>query len=331
MSEFFVRRPIVAMVIAICTVLIGVISLLGLPIAQFPQILPPQINLTTTYTGADALTIEQSVATPIEQQMNGVDRSLYIQSTNANDGSMNMIVTFDVGTDIDVDNVLVNNRYSQAQPFLPNDVKNFGVTIKKSLAFPLMVFSLYSPDGRYDPAFLSNYALINVNDALLRVRGVGDIRNLGSSDYSMRVWLDPNVLARLGLTVGDVSAAVRAQSVVNPAGQIGAEPAPTGQQLTYTVRAQGRLNTPEEFGAVIVKANPDGSIVRLKDVARIELGSLNYGQYGSFNGKPAAVVAAFQSPGSNALDVAEQLRATMERLAKSFPAGVAYKVSLDTT
>src|SRR5579863_6452069 len=245
MSEFFIRRPIVAMVIAIVTVLLGVVSVLGLPIAQFPQILPPQINLTTTYTGADALTIEQSVATPIEQQMNGVDRMLYIQSTNANDGSMNQTVTFDIGTDLDTDNVLVNNRYSQAQPFLPGDVKNFGVTIKKSLAFPLMVVSLYAPDGRYDPTFLSNYALININDALLRIKGVGDIRNLGASDYSMRIWLKPDILARLGLTVNDLQNAVRAQNVVNPAGQVGAEPAPPGQQVTYTVRAQGRLAATE--------------------------------------------------------------------------------------
>jgi hydrophobic/amphiphilic exporter-1 (mainly G- bacteria), HAE1 family len=331
MSEFFVRRPIVAMVIAICTVLIGIISLLGLPVAQFPQILPPQINVTTTYTGADALTIEQSVATPIEQQMNGVDRSLYIQSTNGNDGSMNQVVTFDVGTDIDVANVLVNNRYSQAQPFLPQDVKNFGVTIKKSLAFPLMVISLYSPDGRYDPTFLANYSLININDALLRVRGVGDVRNLGAADYSMRIWLNPDVLARLYLTVTDVQNAVRAQNVVNPAGQIGAEPAPPGQQLTYTVRAQGRLSDPEEFGNIVVRENPDGSSVRLRDVARIELGTLTYQQYGTFNGKPAAVIAAFQSPGSNALDVAQQIRATMETLSKRFPSGITYQVSLDTT
>jgi HAE1 family hydrophobic/amphiphilic exporter-1 len=331
MSEFFIRRPIVAMVIAIVTVLVGVVSLLGLPIAQFPQILPPQINLTTTYTGADALTIEQSVATPIEQQMNGVDRSLYIQSTNANDGSMNQIVTFDVGTDIDVDNVLVNNRYSQAQPFLPNDVKNFGVTIKKSLAFPLMVVSLYSPDGRYDPMFLANYGLINVNDALLRVKGVGDVRNLGSSDYALRVWLSPERLARLDLTVNDVQNAVRAQNVVNPAGQIGAEPSPNGQQITYTVRAQGRLVEPEEFGEIIVRENPDGSIVHVKDVARVELGALNYQQYGTFNSQPAAVVAAYQSPGSNSLEVAKNIRATMDELAKRFPPGIAYKISLDTT
>src|SRR6202046_3630496 len=224
MSAFFIRRPIVAMVIAIITVIIGVVSLLGLPIAQFPQILPPQVNLTTTYTGADALTIEQSVATPIEQQMNGVDRMLYIQSTNANDGSMGQVVTFDVGTDPDIDNVLVNNRFSQAQTFLPQDVKNFGVTIKKSLAFPLIVISLYAPDERYDAAFLGDYATINVNDALLRIKGVGDIRNLGAGDYSMRIWLKPDVLARLSLTVLDVENAVRAQNVVTPAGQVGAEP-----------------------------------------------------------------------------------------------------------
>jgi HAE1 family hydrophobic/amphiphilic exporter-1 len=331
MSAFFIRRPIVAMVIAILTVLIGTVSLLGLPIAQFPQILPPQVNLTTTYTGADALTIEQSVATPIEQQMNGVDRMLYVQSTNANDGSMNQTVTFDVGTDIDVDNVLVNNRYSQAQPFLPQDVKNFGVTIKKSLAFPLIVVSLYSPDGRYDPTFLANFALININDALLRIKGIGDIRNLGAADYSMRIWIKPDLLARLGLTVTDLQNAVRAQNVVNPAGQVGAEPAPAGQQLTYTVRAQGRLVDPDEFANVIVRENPDGSTVRLKDVGRVELGALTYQQYGTFNGKPAAVIAAFQSPGSNALDVADSVRATMADLATRFPPGVSYEVSLDTT
>jgi HAE1 family hydrophobic/amphiphilic exporter-1 len=330
-SNFFIRRPIVAMVIAILTILLGAVSLFGLPIAQFPQILPPQVNLTTTYTGADALTIEQSVATPIEQQMNGVERSLYIQSTNANDGSMNQVVTFDVGTDLDVDNVLVNNRFSQAQPFLPQDVKNFGVTIKKSLAFPLIVVSLYSPDGRYDPTFLANYALININDSLLRIKGVGDIRNLGAADYSMRMWLNPDRLARLGLTVTDVQNALRQQNVVNPAGQVGAEPAPAGQQLTYTVRAQGRLVEPSEFANVVVRENPDGSSVRVKDVARIEMGALNYQQYGTFNGQPAAVIAAFQTPGSNALDVAQSIRKTMDDLATRFPSGIKYEVSLDTT
>jgi HAE1 family hydrophobic/amphiphilic exporter-1 len=331
MSNFFIRRPIVAMVIAIVTVLVGVITVLGLPIAQFPQIIPPQIVLTTSYTGADALTIEQSVATPIEQQMNGVDQMLYIQSTNANDGTMTQNVTFDVNTNIDIDNVLVQNRFSQAQTFLPQDVKNFGVTIKKSLNFPLLVLALSSPDGRYDAAFLSNYAVINVNDALLRVKGVGDIRNLGAGDYAMRIWLKPDVMARLGLTAADVQGAIRAQNVVNPAGQVGAEPAPPGQQFSYTVRAQGRLTTPEEFGEIIVRESPDGGIVRVKDVARVELGTSTYTQFGSFNGRPSAVVAAYQTPGSNALEVASNIRAAMEGLKKRFPPGMTYDISLDTT
>lgn len=330
-SAFFIRRPIVAMVIAIVTVLLGLVALLGLPISQFPQILPPQINLTTTYTGADALTIEQSVATPIEQQMNGVDNMLYIQSTNANDGSMNQVVTFEVGTNVDTDNVLVQNRYSQAETSLPQDVKNFGVTIKKSLAFPLMVVAFYSPDGRYDANFLANYATININDAVLRVKGVGDIRNLGSSDYAMRIWLKPDVMARLGVTATDVQNSIRSQNVVNPAGKVGAEPAPPGTEMTYTVRAQGRLQTPEEFANVIVRENSDGSVIRVSDIGGVELGALNYSQFGSFNGKPAAVMAAFQSPGSNALDVAANIRSTLAELKTRFPPGLEYQVSLDTT
>jgi HAE1 family hydrophobic/amphiphilic exporter-1 len=331
MSNFFIRRPIVAMVLAILTVLLGAVSLVSLPIAQFPDILPPQINVATTYTGADALTIEQSVATPIEQQMNGVERSLYIQSTNANDGTMNQYVTFDVGSNIDIDNVLVNNRYAQAEPLLPQDVKNFGVTIKKSIAFPLLVMALYSPDGRYDPAFVANYATININDAILRIKGVGDLRSLGAADYSMRMWLNPDRLARLGLTVGDVENAIRQQNVVNPAGRIGADPSPPGQQLTFTVRAQGRLAEPSEFANVVVRENPDGSSVRIKDVAKTEMGQLNYLHYGKFNGHPAVLLAIFQTPGSNALDVAQNIRKKMDELAKRFPPGMTYSVSFDTT
>src|SRR5450755_198732 len=331
MSEFFIGRPVVAIVLAIFTVLVGVIALPGLPISQFPQILPPQIALTTSYTGADALTVEQAVATPIEQQMNGVDNMLYIQSTSANDGSLTQLVTFDVGTNLDTANVLVNNRFAQAQPFLPQDVKNFGVTIKKSLAFPLVFVSLYSPDGRYDSTFLSNYASINMIDALTRIKGVGDVRNFGASDYALRVWLDPERLARFELTVGDVQSAIRQQNTVNPAGQIGGEPTAANQQLTYTVRAQGRAVTPEDFENVIIRAAPDGSIVRVRDVARVELGSLTYGLSGTFRGKSAAVLGIFQAPGSNALDVSNAIRASLEEASKRFPPGLSYYISLDTT
>ncbi len=296
---FFVRRPIVAIVISIVTVLLGVVAMGRLPIAQYPDIVPPEIQVQTTYTGADAVTIEQSVATPIEQQVNGVDYMIYMRSVNANDGTMTMRVAFEVETNIDMDNVFVQNRVGQAEASLPVDVKNFGVTVKKSTMSPLMLFSVYSPNGTYDDSFLGNYALININDQLARVPGVGQVVLLGAAEFAMRIWVKPDQLARLGLTVNDLVDSIQRQNTVNPSGKIGGEPAPAGQEFTWSVRSQGRLVTAEEFGDVVVRSDPSGAVVRLKDVARIDLGTLNYNQRGRLNGKPAAIVAVYQIPGTN--------------------------------
>lgn len=331
MSKFFIGRPIVAIVIAIITVIGGVVAMLKLPVAMLPDIVPPQINVSTTYTGADALTIEQSVATPIEQQMNGVDNMLYMLSTNANDGTMNLKVTYDVGTNVDIDQVNTQNRVSQASPNLPTSVAQYGVTVKKLMGLPLLVISLYSPNSSYTGEFLGNYATINVNDAILRVPGVGQVTNFGAADYAMRIWVKPDQLTKLGMTVSDLTAAVQQQSQVNPAGQIGGEPAPKGQQFTYSVRAPGRLTSAEEFGNVIVRQNTDGSTVRLKDVSRIQLGSLVYQQIGRFNQKPAVIICVYQAPGSNALAVANQVKAQMEDLKSRFPQDLEYKIAMDTT
>jgi HAE1 family hydrophobic/amphiphilic exporter-1 len=331
MSRFFIDRPIVAIVISIVTVVLGLVAMTGLPIAQFPSIIPPQIQVQTTYTGADAVTIEQSVATPLEQQMNGVEKALYLQSTNANDGTMTLTVTFDVESEVNIDQVNTQNRVSQAQPNLPTDVNQFGLTYRSTVGLPLVVVALYSPKGSYDSLFLGNYALININDALYRVAGVGQIVNFGLSEYSMRIWVKPDKLAKLGLTVPDLLRAVQQQSTVNPAGRLGAEPAPPGQQLTYTVRAKGRLQTPEEFGNVVVRITPEGSVVRLKDVSRIELGALTYTQSGKFNGKPAALIAVFQTPGANALTVAQGVKDMLRQLKERFPSDLDYAIGLDTT
>lgn len=330
-SDFFIRRPIVAMVISIITVIVGIVAMRSLPLAQFPSIVPPQIIVSTSYTGADAITIEQSVSSPLEQQMNGVDNMLYMQSTNANDGTESLTVTFDIGTDVNTDQVNVQNRVSQAQPNLPTDVSQFGLSTRKSTGLPMLVIALVSPNKSYDSLFLANYANININDALYRVPGVGEVRLFGASDYAMRVWVKPDVLAKLGLSVPDLSTAVRQQSNVNPSGQVGAEPSPKGKEMTYSVRSQGRLQTPEEFGQIVVRSNPDGSIVRLKDVARIELGALNYQQTARVNGQPGCIVAVFQAPGSNALAVSDGVKKMMEELKGRFPADLDYKVTLDTT
>ncbi len=331
MSGFFIRRPIVAIVIAIMTVLGGIVALSGLAISQFPQIVPPQILITATYPGADALTIEQSVATPLEQQMNGVDDMLYMQSSNANDGTMTLTVTFDVDTQPNIDQVNVQNRIAQAQPNLPPEVNQFGLTMRKQTGLPMLIVSLYSPKHTYDALFLANYANINIVDALYRVPGVGEARIFGAGDYSMRIWVKPDLLARLGLTVPDLSRAIQQQSTVNPSGQVGSNPAPAGQEMTYTVRSQGRLQTEEEFGAIAVRSNPDGSVIYLRDVARIELGALNYQQIGRVNGEPGCAIAVFQSPGSNALAVAEGVRQQMQALSGRFPEDLEFAYTLDTT
>ena len=331
MGQFFIRRPIVAMVISIVTLIMGAVALTRLPVAQYPEITPPLIQVTTTYTGASALDVESSVAAPIEQQVNGVDNMIYMKSTNANDGTYNLQVSFEVGSNLDMSNVLVQNRVSQATASLPQAVKTYGVTVKKSLNFPLLLVTLTSPSGAFDNIFLSNYAGINVNDQLKRISGVGDVVLFGGSDYAMRIWVRPDRLKTLGLTVADLTDAVNQQNVLLPAGQIGGPPAPKGTEFTYQVRTRGRLLDAEEFGAIVVRSNPDGSQVRLKDVARIELGSLLYNSSGRLNGKPAAVIAVYQSPGSNALAIAKEIKRTMGELAERFPPGLTHEVTLDTT
>ncbi len=331
MANFFIRRPIVAMVISIVMVLVGIIVMRGLPIAQFPDIVPPMINVTTSYIGASSIDVEQSVATPLEQQVNGVENMIYMKSINGNDGTMTLQVSFDVGSDLDMSNVLTQNRVSQATAFLPGSVKNYGVTVKKSLVFPLLLITLKSPEGQYDNNFLSNYASININDRISRTQGVGDVKLFGGSDYAMRIWVKPDILGKLGLTVPDLVKAVQDQNVISPAGQIGGPPAPEGTDFTYTVKTQGRMLNEEEFGQIIVRTNPDGSQLRMKDVARIELGTLLYNQIGRNNGKPAATIAVFQLPGSNAIDVAKNLKETMNELSNNFPPGMIHEITLDTT
>src|SRR5216117_2501024 len=331
MSEFFVRRPIVAIVIAILMTLIGGVCILALPIAQYPQIAPPEIQVQTHYTGADALTIEQSVAAPIEQQMSGVDNMNYMYSINANTGDMRMIINFDVATDANVDQILAQLRVSQAQSQLPQDVNNYGVTVQKATTAPLMLIDLYSPKGTYDGIFLANYGYINLVDQLTRVPGISNVQVFGAGQYAMRLWVKPDQLAKLGVTVPDIINAVQKQNNVNPAGQVGSEPIPTGQKFTYSVRAQGRLQTPEEFGNIVIRANPDGSLLRVRDIARIDLGAQTYNLRGRLNGQPAAVLALYQLPGTNAVKAAQGVRKLMEEAKTRFPTDIDYAVSLDQT
>jgi len=331
MSKFFINRPIVAMVISIIMVIVGLVTLIGLPIAQFPKVVPPEIFIQANYVGADAQTIEQSVATPIEQQMSGVDNMNYMYSINANNGLMRMFVNFDLATDPNIDHVLTQLRYAQAESQLPPDVRNFGVTVQKSLSAPLVLVALSSPKGTRTAEFLANYAYINLSDPLSRSYGISQVQIFGAGQYAMRVWVKPDQLAKLNITVPEIINAIGGQNTVNPAGKIGGRPSPPGQEFTYTVRAQGRLISEEEFADIVVRATPNGSIVRLKDVARIELGAADYDIVGRFNKNPSAVLALYQLPGSNAIEAAKGVERLMTELKQRFPSDLDYEIAIDTT
>jgi HAE1 family hydrophobic/amphiphilic exporter-1 len=332
MSKFFINRPIVAIVIAILMVIVGAVTIASLPVAQFPNIAPPEIRLQATYTGADALALEQAVDTPIEEQINGVDNMTYMYSSNATANSQTTIfVDFDLKTDPNTDQLLTQSREQLATGQLPAEVNAYGVAIKKSTTAPLMLIAVSSPHGTYDATFLANYAYINLNDPVARLYGVGQTQVFGAGQYAMRLWVKPDQLAKLGITVTDIANAIQTQNTVNPAGQVGGEPARADQQFTYALLAQGRLTSPEQFGNVVVRETPDGGIVRVKDIARVELGAQAYSEAGRLNGQPAAVLAVYQLPGSNAVETAAGVRKLMAQMKQRFPQDIDYAISLDQT
>src|SRR5579885_483304 len=336
-SRFFIDRPIFATVLSLVITLIGGIALYYLPMAQYPRITPPGIAVTINYPGASAPVVADTVAAPIEQQVNGIDGMLYMSSQMGNDGTYTLTVTFDIGTDVNAALVMVQNRVALAMPMLPTQVQNQGITIRKRTPDQLMIVNFFSPDGRYDDIYLSNFATIYVKDELLRVYGVSDINYMGQRDYSIRVWLDPQKLASRGMTAMDVAEAIRRQNLDAPAGQVGQQPAPRGQPFQLPVDALGRLATPEQFGDIIVEVGraddrePAPGIVRLRDVARVEAGAQNYNMSCTLDGKPSVGLSIYQLPGTNALDVADRVRAKMEELKKRFPDGVDYVIGYDTT
>jgi hydrophobic/amphiphilic exporter-1 (mainly G- bacteria), HAE1 family len=331
-SKFFINRPIVAMVISILMVIVGAVTITALPVAQFPNIVPPEVQVLATYVGADAKTIEQSVATPIEQQMSGVDNMNYMYSLNSTaDGLMRLIVDYDVKTDPNTDLMLTQMRQTQAVSQLPSDVTNYGVTVQKTVTAPLMLVTLYSPKGTYDARFLANYAYINLSDQINRSYGIGSVQVFGAGQYAMRLWVKPDRLAKLGITVPEIVSALQSQNSVNPAGQVGSEPVPKGQQFTYSVQAQGRMISPEEFGEIIIRESAGGAVVRLKDVARVELGAQSYNMVSRLDRKESAILAAYQLPGSNAVQAANEIRKLMAELKGRLPEDVDYAISLDTT
>jgi len=331
MYRFFINRPIVAMVIAILMVIIGAVSMLSLPVAQFPNIVPPEIRIQTTFLGGDAQTLAQSVATPIEEQMSGVDNMNYMYSISSNSGVMRMGVNFDVKTNSYTDQMLSQLRENQAASQLPESVKNYGVTLLSSPSSPMMLVALSSPNGTHDGTFLANYAYINLVDQITQLKGISNVNVFGAGQYAMRFWVKPDQLATLNLTVSDILTAINAQNNVNPAGQVGGPPIPHGQEFTYAITAQGRLVSAEDFGQIVIRENPNGSVVRLKDVARVELGAQLYNMVGKLNGKPAAIMAIYQLPDSNALDDQKSVLNLMAKLKPGFPTDLDYTVSLDTT
>src|SRR5215216_4993424 len=325
-SKFFIERPVLANVLAILMIVIGGVALFALPVAQYPDVVPPTVQVTTRYPGASARTVIDAVALPIEQQVNGVEGMIYMQSYAGSDGTYTLTVTFRIGTDLNFAQVLVQNRVSSATSALPQAVQAQCVVVQKKSTAILQIVTLTSPDARYDSLYLSNYASIKLKDEIARLPGIGNVIVFGAGQYSMRVWLDPNKLQSRGLTPQDVIQSLQQQSEQVTAGQIGTPPTPDGQAFQYTLNVAGRLDDPEQFAAVIVKTGSAGEITRLRDVGRVELGAQTYGQVFTLDGRPAAGMAVFQSPGANALDAGTEVRTKMEALVREFPQGLVYAV-----
>ncbi|HEU5217386.1 MAG TPA: efflux RND transporter permease subunit, partial [Gemmatimonadales bacterium] len=328
---FFIRRPVLAGVISIVITLLGAFALLRLPINRFPQITPPAVQVTAVYPGANAEDVAQAVAAPIEQQLSGLEGLLYYQSANSSTGVMTLSVYFDISRNQDLAAIEVQNAVKLAEPQLPEEVRRNGIVIQKTNTNILMVVSLVSEDPRYDALYLSNYAKLYVEDELKRLPGVGSAQVFGGSDFSMLLGLDPERMAQLGLTVDDVTRAVREQNATNPSGRLGREPAPPGTALTLPVTTRGRLATTEDFGRIILRARPDGSLVRMNDIGTVRLGAASYDAVGRLNGRPTAIVLVFGRPTANQLDTRDQVVKRMGELSAGFPAGVRYEVPFDTT